>query len=125
MIELCTLGTAVVRDAGHHRTLQPKDVALLAYLVAARPRGPQRREILVSLLWPETGERRARNALNQALHRIRKALGPGVVLSRGYVGACWAAAGVANISRASRIVRPAMIGLAMAGLRAVVRGQCQ
>jgi DNA-binding SARP family transcriptional activator/Tfp pilus assembly protein PilF len=84
MIELCTLGTAVVRQAGHHRTLQPKDVALLAYLVAARPRGPQRREILVSLLWPETGERRARNALNQALHRIRKALGPGVVLSRGY-----------------------------------------
>jgi DNA-binding SARP family transcriptional activator len=84
MIELCTLGTAVVREAGHHRTLQPKDVALLAYLVAARPRGPQRREILVSLLWPETGERRARNALNQALHRIRKALGPDVVLSRGY-----------------------------------------
>lgn len=84
MIELCTLGTAVVREAGHDRPLPPKDVALLAYLVAARPRGAQRREILVSLLWPETGERRARNALNQALYRIRKALGPGVVLSRGY-----------------------------------------
>ena len=84
MIELCTLGTATVREAGHQRPLQPKDVALLAYLVAARPRGAQRREILVSLLWPETGERRARNALNQALHRIRKALGPDVLLSRGY-----------------------------------------
>ena len=84
IIELCTLGTAVVREAGLHRPLQPKDVALLAYLVVARPRGAHRREILVSLLWPETGERRARNALNQALYRIRKALGPDVVRSRGY-----------------------------------------
>ncbi|MDX1673224.1 MAG: BTAD domain-containing putative transcriptional regulator [Longimicrobiales bacterium] len=64
-------------------TLQPKRFALLAYLVLARPRGFQRRDSLLALFWPDSGERKARNALNQALHGVRSALGEDVVLSRG------------------------------------------
>ncbi|MBW3554093.1 MAG: tetratricopeptide repeat protein [Gemmatimonadetes bacterium] len=62
---------------------RPRSAALLAYLAAARPRGFQRRDTLLALFWPESDMVRARNALNQALHRLRQALGEGVVLSRG------------------------------------------
>ena len=62
---------------------QPKRLALLAYLCIARPAGFRRREQLLALFWPELDERRARSALSQALHRLRQALGPDVLLARG------------------------------------------
>lgn len=62
---------------------QPRRAALLAYLAVARPRGFHRRDTLLALFWPEAESGRARNALNQALHRLRQALGEGVLVSRG------------------------------------------
>lgn len=62
---------------------QPKRVALLAFLAAASPRGFQRRDKLVALFWPELDERHARNALSQALHVLRNALGEPTIVTRG------------------------------------------
>lgn len=63
--------------------MQPKRLALLAYLVLASPRGYHRRDTLVGLLWPESDEEHARHALRQALHALRRAVGPGVIVGRG------------------------------------------
>ena len=49
-----------------------KPLAMLAYLAI---HGTAQREELVSLLWPEMPENRARNAFRQTLHRLRGALG--------------------------------------------------
>src|SRR6266545_543526 len=73
-------GRTVPRDLG----LQPKRLALLCYLALARPAGLVRRDALLAILWPELDEPRARNALSQALHRLRRELGPSVVLTRGH-----------------------------------------
>src|SRR6267378_3654862 len=62
---------------------QPKRVALLAYLAAATPRRPHRRDSLVALFWPELDQEHARAALRQALHGLRHALGDGVFMTRG------------------------------------------
>src|SRR2546422_2382269 len=62
---------------------QPKRVALLAYLAAATPHRLHRRDSLVALFWPELDQEHARAALRQALHGLRRALGEGVVVSRG------------------------------------------
>src|SRR5687768_3323904 len=48
-----------------------KPLAMLAYLAI---NGSAQREELVSLLWPEMPEDRARNAFRQTLHRLRGAL---------------------------------------------------
>jgi len=63
--------------------LQPKRLALLVYLTLASPRGFHRRDTLVGLFWPESDEERARHALRQALHTLRRAMGPGVIVGRG------------------------------------------
>ena len=87
MIELRALGTLALRDPNgedlHSVLAQPKRVALLAYLAIARPRGFQRRDTLLALLWPELDEQHARGALNQALRHLRTALGKEAVPSRG------------------------------------------
>ncbi|MFW6084952.1 MAG: BTAD domain-containing putative transcriptional regulator [Gemmatimonadota bacterium] len=70
-------------DATESVSLQPKPLALLLHLVLARPRGLQRRDTLLALFWPELDESRARNALSQALHRVRAALGDGCIVGRG------------------------------------------
>ena len=62
---------------------QPKRLALLAYLAAARPAGFQRRDTLLALFWPELDQERGRAALRQALYTLRKALGEGVIVTRG------------------------------------------
>lgn len=62
---------------------QPKRLALLLYLALARPRGFHRRDTLLALFWPDADEAHARNALRQALHHLRQALGAGVVTRRG------------------------------------------
>jgi TolB-like protein/DNA-binding SARP family transcriptional activator len=87
MIRFRMLGTVDLRDA-QGRELppvlrRPKLLALLAYLAIARPSGFHRRDTLVALLWPELDHAHARNALRQALHALREALGRDVFLTRG------------------------------------------
>ena len=87
MIRLQTLGAVDLRDAdGRELSLvlrRPKLLALLAYLAIARPAGFHRRDRLVALLWPELDHGHARNALRQAIHALRDAMGRDVFLARG------------------------------------------
>ncbi|HSG47381.1 MAG TPA: BTAD domain-containing putative transcriptional regulator [Longimicrobiales bacterium] len=62
---------------------QPKRVALLAYLATESPRGFHSRDRVVTLFWPDSDDDRARNALRQALHFLRRSLGESAVVSRG------------------------------------------
>ena len=48
--------------------------ALLAYL-ALESSFPQRRELLITLFWPDQTETVARKSLNQALYILRRAVG--------------------------------------------------
>ena len=61
----------------------PKRVALLTYLMLARPRGFHRRDKLTALFWPESSQKGARNALSNMLYQIRHSLGKESVLNRG------------------------------------------
>lgn len=87
MIRLQLLGSVELTNGdgaqAHSVLAQPKRVALLAYLAIARPRGFHRRDKLLALFWPDSDEAHARNALRQAIHFLRKALGAELVLSRG------------------------------------------
>ena len=87
MIVLRTLGSLDLLDADG-RTLSavlsgPKRAALLAYLAVARPRGFHRRDVLVTLLWPELDQERARAALRHTLYHLRRSLGADAVRTRG------------------------------------------
>src|SRR5262245_12921902 len=57
MLHLTTLGVA--RSTPDR--LQPKRLALLAYLAIARPRGAHRRDALVAIFWPELDQHGARS----------------------------------------------------------------
>ena len=87
MLRLRVLGAVDLRDSegSELRTMlaQPKRVALLAYLALATPRDAHRRDKLLALFWPEHDAEHARNALSQALHFLRRALGPDALVSRG------------------------------------------
>jgi TolB-like protein/DNA-binding SARP family transcriptional activator len=86
MIQLQTLGAVDLRHDGVEvRSVlsQPKRLALLVYLATATPRGFHSRDTLLGLFWPELDQERARNALRQALHYLRRSLGGDVVLGRG------------------------------------------
>lgn len=61
---------------------QPKRLALLVYLRVAAPGGFVARDRLLALFWPESDPERARNALRQSLHFLRRSLGEGAVPSR-------------------------------------------
>jgi DNA-binding SARP family transcriptional activator/TolB-like protein len=85
-IDLRTLGAVDVCRNGQalqQLLVQQKRVALLCYLAIARPRGFHRRDTLVGVFWPELDQRRARAALRQALHHLRRAVGDHVVRTRG------------------------------------------
>jgi len=74
MLELRTLGGLEVLAPGvqsESAGSQPKRLAVLAYLLAARPTGFVRRDTLLALFWPDLPARRARLALRQALHQLR------------------------------------------------------
>ena len=87
MLRLITLGAADLRDAKgrtiHDVLSQPKRLALLVYLVLEGRKRPVSRDHLLALFWPESDEARARNALSQSLHHLRRSLGAGVIESRG------------------------------------------
>jgi DNA-binding SARP family transcriptional activator len=63
--------------------VQPKRVALLAYLAVARSRGFHRRDSLLPLFWPELDQEHARAALRQALYGLRSSLGESALEGRG------------------------------------------
>ncbi|CAN5819792.1 hypothetical protein BH23GEM9_BH23GEM9_15740 [soil metagenome] len=87
MFKLRTLGGVELRNADEQVVLsvtaQPRRLALLIYLASQTGRGPMTRDRLLALFWPEWSEDRARNALNQALHFLRRSLASAVVESRG------------------------------------------
>jgi DNA-binding SARP family transcriptional activator len=66
-------------DAKAPLLTQPRRLAVLAYLVLARPRALHSRDTIVSLLWPEADQASGRHALRNALHGIRHALGDVIV----------------------------------------------
>ncbi len=61
---------------------QPKRVGLLVYLCLGGRRGYVRRDQLLALFWPEAPTERARNALRQAVHQLRRSLGEAAVQGR-------------------------------------------
>ena len=85
MPRLLTLGRfELVETAAEARPLpvQPKRLALLAYLAASGPGIFHRRDELLALLWPELGTEEARRALRQALHYLRRQVGETCILTR-------------------------------------------
>ena len=85
MIELSLLGAPELRKAGEvsdSLIVQPRRLALLAYLAAA-PGTFHRRDRLLLLFWGEQPESRARASLRKALYFIRKSLGDDVLVARG------------------------------------------
>lgn len=87
MLELKVLGSLeLIRGDGvevRSVLAQPKRTALLVYLAEDRPGQFQSRDTLLATFWPERDRARARNALNQSLHFLRRSLGPGVLETRG------------------------------------------
>jgi DNA-binding SARP family transcriptional activator/TolB-like protein len=73
MIEIRTLGRTCVSVDGQplaDEAAWPRSLALVVYM--AREPGPDRREEILSVLWPDRDEKRARRALNQLLYTLRK-----------------------------------------------------
>lgn len=84
MLEFRTLGSIDLQDDDGRSidsvVLHPKSLSLLAYLCISNPPRRHRRDSLLGLFWPERDDAHARGALRQELHRLRRALGSGVVL---------------------------------------------
>ncbi len=84
---LQVLGPVTVRATGDanavSRVTQPRHLALLCYLALAKPRGLHARDSIIALLWPRHDEIRGRRALRNALHGVRKLLGPQVIITAG------------------------------------------
>jgi eukaryotic-like serine/threonine-protein kinase len=87
MLQLQALGTLELRSSDGSAILSllshPKTMALMVTLVLEQPRGFQRRDHLCTLFWPESDAEHARGSLSQALHRIRRSVGEGVLETRG------------------------------------------
>src|ERR1043166_2850612 len=87
MISFQTLGSIDLRSDDHvdfsELLNRPKRVALLAYLAIEYAGRFCRRDALFGVFWPEQDTAGARNALSQALHVLRRSLGPDVVVNRG------------------------------------------
>lgn len=85
MIRLHTLGAVEVRladGAVHAEVLaQPRRLAVLVYLAVES--GYHRREKLARLFWHDSDDERGRNALNKAVHFLRRHLGEAALLGRG------------------------------------------
>ena len=84
MIELRALGGLGLRDSEDGREIlsvlaRVKPPALLLYLALSPPNLSHGRDKLFALLWPDSSTEKARNSLNQALHILRRGLGPGVI----------------------------------------------
>ncbi len=62
----------------------PLQIAVLAYLVLARPRGLHARDTLIAMFWPEADTDAGRHALRNVLTAIRRALGNDAVVTAGH-----------------------------------------
>jgi DNA-binding SARP family transcriptional activator len=62
---------------------QPRPLAVLIYLVLARPRGLHSRDTLIALLWPDATQESGRHALRNALHALRTGLGERAIVTAG------------------------------------------
>lgn len=86
-MELHTLGSVRLDAPGLPEapsvSVQPKRLAFLVYLAVARPHGPQRRDALLALFWPEADQERGRQVLRQTVYLLRQSLGRDVIVSRG------------------------------------------
>jgi DNA-binding SARP family transcriptional activator len=87
LIRLHLLGVPRVtgeRGADRRRVLaQPRRLALLAYLALRARHGPERRDTLLALFWPESDTNHARGALRNALHFLRGSFTHGAIQSIG------------------------------------------
>src|SRR5687767_3272539 len=87
MVRLRVLGVIDVRrDDGSSIDAvlrQPKRMALLTYLAASCGGAPRRRDVIVSMFWPEADDRHARDSLSAALSFLRRNLGSGAIATRG------------------------------------------
>jgi DNA-binding SARP family transcriptional activator/tRNA A-37 threonylcarbamoyl transferase component Bud32 len=95
MVHLRVLGSIELQDSNARELrsvlAQPKRLALLVYLAVATPRGFHRRDVLLSLFWPELDAARGRDALNQAVRFLRRELGGtmgSILISRGSEEIC-------------------------------------
>jgi DNA-binding SARP family transcriptional activator/Flp pilus assembly protein TadD len=61
----------------------PLRTALLTYLAVQGSRTGVTRDRLIGLFWPDVDDARARNALRNAIHQLRRTLGEGAIVSRG------------------------------------------
>ena len=89
MVRLITLGRLQLLRDGHPSEpihLQPKRLALLAFLALEAGDGCQQRDTLLALFWPRADRARARRCLRQTLFHLRNELGDGVILNRGRDG---------------------------------------
>ena len=75
-------GLAVINSDGHadEIRIQRRQLAVLCVL-AAESSASVSRERLISLLWADTEEGKARHALDQVLYAVRRALGAEVIVS--------------------------------------------
>jgi DNA-binding SARP family transcriptional activator len=86
VLRLITLGRLqLLRDGPPNEPihLQPKRLALLAFLALAAGDGCQQRDTLLALFWPRSDREHSRRCLRQALFHLRNELGDGVILNRG------------------------------------------
>lgn len=83
-IRLTTLGAIRCSRDGielEALTAQPRRAALFIYLAVAHPREFHTRDRLLALFWPDHDDHRARNALSQAVHFLRRLLGAEALVS--------------------------------------------
>lgn len=87
MLHLRTLGAMDLAQPGEGALTavlrQPKRFALLAYLACRHPSASATRDELLGLFWPDLDTAHARNALNRALHFLRRELPSGTLASLG------------------------------------------
>ena len=86
MIRLHLLGSVRLLD-GDGRDIravlqQPKRLALLAFLAAARPHGAKRRDTLTGMFWGESDDASARRSLSQAIYFLRQKVHPDLFAGR-------------------------------------------
>src|SRR4051812_36447406 len=85
MIRLRVFGALDLRGSDGRRLrsvlAQPKRSALLVYLALTAV--AHRRDKLLALFWPEQDAEHGRNALSQAVHFLRRAVGDGALSSTG------------------------------------------
>jgi DNA-binding SARP family transcriptional activator len=85
MIELATLGGALIRRDGSEFTglsAHKQKIALLSYLAVE---GPVPRECLVTVFWPDREQEKASHSLSQALYALKREVGKEIVGVAGEV----------------------------------------